>query len=300
MLRKILFQGHKLNLGVVKDNLRLLDDDSDSYSSNDASKKSKGSRLPSIIWVGALYLLILIILPIVVFANEAIPPKKMSWPFDGSFGSVDRQAAQRGFQVYKEVCSTCHGLKHLYYRNLKDIGFSEAEIKEIAKNYQVIDGPNDEGEMFERPAILSDHFVSPYKNDQAARAANNGGLPVDLSLIIKARHDGANYVYSLLTGYEPAPEGFKLNPGSEYNKYFPGHQIAMQPPLVAPGQVAYEDGTNATIEQMAHDVVVFLQWAAEPEMEHRKSLGLKVLIFLSVFTVVFYIAKKRVWKNVIK
>jgi ubiquinol-cytochrome c reductase cytochrome c1 subunit len=300
MLRKILFQGRKMNLTLVRDNLQLLDDNSDYFNSNEVLNDLEGSRLPSIIVIGALYLIILLILPIVVFASEAVPPKKMQWPFEGAFGVVDRQAAQRGFQVYKEVCSTCHALKHLYYRNLKEIGFSEGEIKEIAKNYQVIDGPNEEGEMFERPAILSDHFVSPYKNDQAARAANNGGLPVDLSLIVKARGDGANYVYSLLTGYEEAPADFKLNPGSYYNKYFPGHQIAMTQPLVVDGQVAYEDGTNATIDQMAHDLVVFLQWAAEPEMEHRKSMGLKVLMFLSVFTMVFYIAKKRVWSNLKK
>ncbi len=303
MLRKILYQGHKLNLNSAKDHLQLLEDDGSDYTKSSDNKKSNISTssklsLSSKICVVALYSLILLIIPAIVFANEAIPPKKMQWPFEGAFGVVDRQAAQRGFQVYKEVCSTCHALKHLYYRNLKDIGFSEAEIKEIAKNYTIIDGPNEEGEMFERPAILSDHFVSPYKNDQAARAANNGGLPVDLSLIVKARHDGANYVYSILTGYEPAPQGFKLNPGSEYNRYFAGHQIAMPPPLVSDGQVAYEDGTNATIDQMAHDLVVFLQWAAEPEMEHRKSMGLKVLMFLSVFTVVFYIAKKRVWSRV--
>jgi len=247
-----------------------------------------------------LSLLILCMFSSLVIANEAIPPKKMQWPFDGYFGSVDRQAAQRGFGVYKEVCSTCHSLKHLYYRNLKDIGFSEEEIKEIAKNYEVTDGPNDEGEMFQRPAILSDHFVAPYKNEQVARAVNNGGLPVDLSLIIKARHDGANYVYSILTGYESPPDDFKLNPGSEYNRYFPGYQIAMPSPLVSEGQVTYSDGTNSNIEQMAYDVVVFLQWAAEPEMEHRKSIGMKVLIFLSIFTVVFYIAKKRVWANLKK
>lgn len=221
-------------------------------------------------------------------------PKKIAWPFNGPFGMVDRAAAQRGFQVYKEVCSACHGLKHLYYRNLKDIGFSEAEIKEIAKQYTVTDGPNDEGDMFERPAIPSDHFVGPFKNDQAARAANNNALPVDLSLVVKARHDGPNYIYSLITGYRDAPESFKLTSGLYYNPYFPGSQIAMAPPL-SDGQVTYEDGTVASVDQMAHDVVVFLQWAAEPEMEHRKSLGLKVMMFLVFFTIFFYIAKKRVW-----
>lgn len=220
----------------------------------------------------------------------------MKWHFEGLRGSVDREAAQRGFQVYKEVCSVCHSLSNLYYRNLKDIGFSEEEIKEIAKNYTVKDGPNDDGEMFDRPALPSDRFVSPYPNEQAARAANNGAHPPDLSLIIKARHDGANYIYSLLTGYTEPPTGFKLMNGAHYNPYFPGGQIAMPPPLMD-GQVTYMDGTNASVEQMSHDVAVFLQWAAEPEMEHRKSMGLKVMMFLVAFTIFFYIAKNRIWSN---
>lgn len=229
-------------------------------------------------------------------ANEALPPKKMNWPFDGVFGSVDREAAQRGFQVYKEVCSVCHGLYNLSYRNLKDIGFSEDEIKEIAKGYTVKDGPNDEGEMFDRPALPADHFVHPYPNEQAARAANNGAYPPDLSLIIKARHDGADYLYSLLTGYTDAPAGFKLMSGLSYNPYFANDQIAMPPPLTN-GQVTYIDGTPATVEQMSRDVAVFLQWAAEPEMEHRKSIGLKVMMFLVVFTILFYIAKNHIWSD---
>lgn len=247
----------------------------------------------------AIYLLAvtLFLIPTVSFANsDATPHKQMIWPFDGYFGSVDRQAAQRGFQVYKEVCSACHGMKHLYYRNLKDLGFSDAEIKVIANGYTVTDGPNDEGEMFERPGKPSDKFVSPFKNDQAARAAHNGALPADLSLIIKAREDGANYVYSLLTGYQAAPADFKLMPALSYNPYFPGNQLAMPPPL-SEGLVTYQDGTIASLDQMAHDVVIFLQWAAEPEMEHRKSMGLKVLIFLVFMTVFFYIAKKRVWSR---
>lgn len=235
----------------------------------------------------------------VSYANtEALPPKQMKWPFEGVLGVVDRQAAQRGFQIYKEVCSVCHSMKHLYYRNLKELGFSEAEIKEIAKQHTVIDGPNDQGEMFERPAVPSDRFVDPFKNEQAARSANNNALPVDLSLIVKAREDGANHVYSILTGYNhPLPEGFKLTPGLNYNPYFSGSQIGMPAPLTD-GQVAYEDGTVATVDQMAHDVAIFLQWAAEPEMEHRKSLGLKSLIFLTFLTIFFYISKKRIWQDV--
>ncbi|MFY9589507.1 cytochrome c1 [Rickettsia endosymbiont of Halotydeus destructor] len=239
---------------------------------------------------------ILFLISTLTLANEALPPKKMSWPFGGVFGSVDREAAQRGFQVYKEVCSVCHGLHNLSYRNLKDIGFSEEEIKEIAKGYTVKDGPNDEGEMFDRPALPSDRFVEPYPNEQAARAANNGAHPPDLSLIIKARHDGADYLYSLLTGYADAPADFKLMPGLNYNPYFANDQIAMPPPLTN-GQVTYIDSTPATIEQMTRDVAIFLQWAAEPEMEHRKSMGLKVMMFLVIFTILFYIAKNRIWSN---
>jgi ubiquinol-cytochrome c reductase cytochrome c1 subunit len=231
--------------------------------------------------------------------TTAKQPLQLVWPFEGIFGTFDRQAAQRGAQVYFEVCSACHSNHNLYYRNLKDIGFSEAEIKQLAQKYTVKDGPNAEGEMFDRPALPSDRFVSPYPNEEAARAANNGAYPVDLSLIIKARHDGPNYVFSLLSGYQEAPADIKLMPGLYYNPYFEGGQIAMPPPLTE-GQVTFSDGTPATVEQMAKDVVVFLQWAAEPEMEHRKSMGLKVMIFLLVFTVFFYVTKKKIWKNILK
>jgi len=231
--------------------------------------------------------------------TTAKQPLQLVWPFEGIFGTFDRQAAQRGAQVYFEVCSACHSNHNLYYRNLKDIGFSEAEIKQLAQKYTVKDGPNAEGEMFDRPALPSDRFVFPYPNEEAARAANNGAYPVDLSLIIKARHDGPNYVFSLLSGYQEAPADIKLIPGLYYNPYFEGGQIAMPPPLTQ-GQVTFSDDTPATVEQMAKDVVVFLQWAAEPEMEHRKSMGLKVMIFLLVFTVFFYMAKKKIWKNLSK
>ncbi len=231
--------------------------------------------------------------------TTAKQPLQLVWPFEGIFGTFDRQAAQRGAQVYFEVCSACHSNHNLYYRNLKDIGFLEAEIKQLAQKYTVKDGPNAESEMFDRPALPSDRFVSPYPNEEAARAANNGAYPVDLSLIIKARHDGPNYVFSLLSGYQEAPADIKLMPGLYYNPYFECGQIAMPPPLTQ-GQVTFSDDTPATVEQMAKDVVVFLQWAAEPEMEHRKSIGLKVMIFLLVFTVFFYMAKKKIWKNLSK
>ena len=224
-------------------------------------------------------------------------PKQMLWPFEGVFGTFDRQAAQRGAQVYLEVCSACHGLNHLYYRNLLELGFSEAEIKEIADDKMILDGPDDMGEMFERKALPSDNFIAPYPNEAAARASNNGAYPADLSLIVKARGDGANYLYSLLTGYQQEPEHIKLMPGLYYNPYFDGEQLAMPAPL-SPDQVEFMDGTPATVEQMARDVTVFLQWVAEPEMEHRKSMGLKVMLYLLIFTILFYIAKKKLWKNV--
>lgn len=229
-------------------------------------------------------------------ASDQMEPKQVVWNFDGVTGSFDKQSIQRGFQVYKEVCAACHSLRLVAYRNLQQVGFSEAEVKAIAAEKSVMDGPNDAGEMFERPALPSDKFVSPYANDKAAKAANNGALPPDLSLMVKARHDGANYVYSLLTGYQTAPADVTLSEGLSYNPYFPGGQIAMAPPL-SDGAVSYSDGTTASVDQMSKDVVNFLQWAAEPEMEHRKEMGIKVLLFLVVFTVLFYLAKKRIWSR---
>ncbi len=231
---------------------------------------------------------------------EPKQPKQVDWQFDGPFGTFDRESIQRGFKVYKEVCSACHSLKRVAFRSLAEIGFSEEEIKSLAASYSVKDGPNDEGEMFERPGRPSDYIVGPYANDNAARAANNGALPPDLSLIIKARKHGADYVYSLLTGYETPPPGVQLGENMYYNPYFSagGSQLAMTPPLTQAGQVAYIDGVTPSIDQMARDVVNFLQWAAEPEMEERKSLGVKVIIFMLVFTGLFYLAYKRIWRNV--
>jgi ubiquinol-cytochrome c reductase cytochrome c1 subunit len=223
-------------------------------------------------------------------------PKHMEWPFDGMMGRVDKQSAQRGLQVYKEVCAACHGLELVAFRSLTDIGFSEAEVKALAASYTVKDGPDDSGEMFDRPGKPFDKFVPPYANENASRAANNGAYPPDLSLIIKARPDGANYLYSLLTGYEEAPAGHQMPEGQYYNPYFPGHQLAMPQPL-SDGQVTYEDGTQASVDQMARDLVNFLQWAAEPEMEERKQMGIKVLLFLLVFTGFMYVAKKHIWRK---
>jgi len=225
-------------------------------------------------------------------------PKQLHWAFDGMTGTLDRQAAQRGFKVYKEVCAACHGMQRIAYRNLKEIGFSEGEVKTLAAEAQVTDGPNDAGEMYQRPGVPADKLVPPYPNEKAARAANGGAYPPDLSLMIKARKDGANYVYSLLTGYEAAPAEVVLGANMHYNPYFPGHQIAMPAPLMSDGQVTFDDGTAATVDQMSRDVVTFMQWAAEPEMEARKQMGIKVLIFLGVMSVLSYLAMRRVWARI--
>ncbi|MDE3016084.1 MAG: cytochrome c1 [Pseudomonadota bacterium] len=224
------------------------------------------------------------------------PPRHIDWPFSGIFGNVDKQAAQRGFQVYKEVCSACHPLTHIAFRNLEDIGFSEAEVKVLASSYQIADGPNDSGDMFQRPGKPSDYFPSPYANDEAGRALHNGALPPDLSLIIKARKNGPDYVYSLLTGFSPPPAGVMLTAGQNYNPYFPGGKLMMPPPLTE-GQVTYTDGTPASVDQMTRDVVVFLQWAAEPEMEERKEMGIKALVYLAIFTIFMYLAKRNLWRK---
>ena len=230
-------------------------------------------------------------------AGDAEHPPKMHWRFEGPFGTFDRAALQRGFQVYKQVCSACHSMHLKSYRNLKDLGYTDDEVKAIAAEYTVEDGPNDEGEMFERAAQPSDHFKSPFPNDAAAKYANNGALPPDLSLIVKARHDGPNYVYGILTGFEEAPADVTLLTGQYYNKYMAGHVIAMAPPL-SDGIVSYEDGSDGTIEQYAKDVVQFLTWAASPEMEARKRMGIKVLLFLFAFAGIMYAVKRKIWSDV--
>lgn len=224
---------------------------------------------------------------------------KQDWSFHGPFGTYDRAALQRGFQVYKQVCSACHSMHQLSYRNLRDLGFSKAEVKAIARAYDVPGGINDEGEPFTKPADPHDRFLNPYANDQAARAANNGALPPDLSLVTKARAHGADYVKALLTGYGEPPAGVHVAQGMHYNLYFPGHQIAMTPPLQE-GIVAYSDGTKATVEQMASDVVTFLSWAAEPELEQRNRMGVRVFIFLGVFFGFMFALYKRTWRGIKK
>ena len=246
-----------------------------------------------------LLLTVLVTVPIATTARsaESVAFPTQEWSFNGPFGTFNRGELQRGFQVYKEVCATCHSLNFISFRNLTDLGFNENEVKAIAAEFQVEDGPNNEGEMFERAAIPSDMWPSPYPNDNAARASNNGALPPDLSLMVDARAGGADYLYALLSGYHETPQGKEIGEGMYYNAYYPGNQIAMPSPLVEDG-VEYGDGTRATLVQQARDVTAFLAWASEPEMEERKQLGITVILFLLVLTILSYFAMKQIWAPV--
>lgn len=228
--------------------------------------------------------------------GDALPIPPQNWSFEGPTGTFKRDALQRGYQVFKEVCSACHGLKRISYENLMGIGLSRNAVKALAAEHDQPD-LNDEGQPIQRKGILSDRIHSPYPNDRAARVSNNGALPPDLSLITKARADGPNYIYALLTGFCPAPANMPMTDGMHYNPYFPGQQIAMAPPFFE-GQVKFADGTKATVNQMAKDVVTFLAWAAEPELEHRKQMGVKVLFYLLILTFVLYLSKRKIWKGV--
>lgn len=230
-------------------------------------------------------------------AGSKIDIPKYDWSWKGFFGTYDRASAQRGLKVYREVCAGCHSMDLIAYRNLEDLGFSNEHIKAIASEYLILDGPNDEGEMFEREAIPSDKFANPYLNIQAARAANNGAYPPDLSLIVKARPKGADYLKALLLGYVDAPSDKKIPEGQYYNKYMEGNLIAMPSPL-SDGLVDYDDGTEATMDQMATDVTTFLAWAAEPSLEDRKRIGFKVILFLLVLFVLAYISKQQIWRDI--
>jgi len=225
-------------------------------------------------------------------------PREVKLQQDGPFGTFDRAQLQRGFQVYKEVCSACHALSLISFRNLKALGFSDAEIDAIAAQYEVPSIDPSTGEPATRPGIPTDRFPSPFPNEIAARAANNNAYPPDLSLMVKARHDGQNYVYSLLTGYgkEP-PKGFSVPDGLNYNPYFHSLNIAMAQPLVD-DQVTYADGTPATVEQMAKDVATFLRWTAEPELEQRRRIGVGAIIYLLILSGLAYLAYRRVWAGV--
>lgn len=248
-------------------------------------------------------------------AGAGVKAPSQDWSFNGIFGTYDRASLQRGFQVYKEVCASCHALSLVAFRNLEDLGYNEDEVKAIAAEYEVTDGPNDDGDMFDRTAIPADKWPSPFANAKAAASANGGAYPPDLSLITKARGSGgdsairasllqpggfplgADYVYGLLTGYkEEAPAGFDLADGKYYNEYYPGHAISMAPPLLEDA-VEYADGTQATVSQLSKDVVTFLAWASEPELEERKQMGIKVILFLLVLTAMLYALKRKIWAD---
>jgi cytochrome c1 len=230
-------------------------------------------------------------------AADAPEVAAQEWTFTAPFGRFDRAQLQRGYQVYREACAVCHSMELLHFRNLGESGgpqFSEAAVRALAEGASVVDGPDDTGEMFERPGRPSDAFPSPYPNEQAARAANNGALPPDLSVMAKARPAGPDYIYALLTGYQEPPEGVTTLPGLHYNAAFPGHQIAMPPPMTD-GSIQYTDGTPATLDNYARDVSAYLMWAAEPKLEERHRLGARVMLYLLVLVVIAYLAKTRVW-----
>ncbi|MBV8120789.1 MAG: cytochrome c1 [Alphaproteobacteria bacterium] len=230
-------------------------------------------------------------------AQETPPLPQQQWSFDGIFGTYDKAAMQRGFQVYKQICSACHAVKHLYFRDLAALGYTEDQVKAIAATDQCTDGPNDQGQMYQRPCRPSDPIPGPFPNDKAAAVANGGVAPPDQSLIVKARDGGPDYVYALLNGFTPAPKGFQVVSGKYYNEYFPAHNISMPPPL-SDGAVAFADGTKATVPQMAHDVVTFLAWASEPNLDARHRIGVRVFLFLIVGVGIFYAAKRKIWAAV--
>lgn len=253
------------------------------------------------------------------FAASEYPlkkPREQDWSFAGPFGHYDKGELQRGLKVYREVCAACHSMNRVAFRSLEDLGYSEGQIKTIAAEYDINDGPNADGEMFTRPGTAADHFTGPYANREASIAANGGAYPPDFSLLAKARavergfptfvfdvftqyaENGPDYIYSLLTGYPEdgaVPEGVHVTEGTHYNPYFmSGASLAMAAPL-SEGLVSYDDGTEATVDQMAHDVTAFMMWAAEPKLEERKSLGFKVIIFLLIFAVFLYLTKKQIY-----
>jgi cytochrome c1 len=257
-------------------------------------------------------------------AGETPVPPQQSWTFQGMFGKFDRAQLQRGFKVYREVCASCHGLSYIAFRNLAQPGgpeFSEAQVRALAAEYKIQDGPNEAGDMFERAGRPADRFPSPFPNENAAAAANGGKAPPDLSLMAKARtyergfpwfvidvfrqysENGADYLTALLNGYEEPPQGFQVPEGGHYNHYYPGNIIAMPKPL-SDGQVEYPKGETGqaivpeTIDQYARDVTAFLAWTAEPHLEARKRLGFQVMLFLLVLAVLLYFTKKKIWARV--
>ncbi len=233
-------------------------------------------------------------------AGEAEPPIAVDWSFSGPFGRFDRAQLQRGFQVYKESCAACHGMELVAFRNLADPGgpgFTEEQVKVIAADYTIEDGPDDLGDMFERPGEPKDRFPSPFPNENAAAAANGGAVPPDFSVIAKARAGGTDYIYSLMVGYEDEPPAGVDVGDKYYNHYFPGHAIAMAPPLFDEG-VEYTDGTPMTVDNYAKDVSAFLMWAAEPKMEERKRIGFQVIIYLILLSALLYFTKRKIWSAI--
>lgn len=257
-------------------------------------------------------------------AGDVVHPPAQKWSFSGPFGTFDRAQLQRGFKVYKEICAACHGLEKISFRNLSEPGgpgFTQGQVKTLAADYKVKDGPNEQGEMFERPGRPSDRFPKPFANDEAAKAANGGAVPPDFSVIAKARtyergfptfmidivtqyqEQGVDYITALLMGYEAPPKGVTVEPGLHYNRYFPGHKIGMANPLAGlfddAGKTTdagfYTDGTPVTREQVARDVSAFLMWTAEPKLEERKQLGAKVMLWLIVLAGLLYFTKKKIW-----
>ena len=233
-------------------------------------------------------------------STDAEPLPDINWSFNGPLGTYDRASEQRGLQVWQAVCNNCHSMKEAYYRNLTGIGLTPEQVKAFAAAITVPGGTDDSGQSVDRPALPADHFRSPFPNDKAARAANNGALPPDHSLIEKARDGGATYLYALLTGYRDPPPGMKMGDGMNYNVYFPGRQIAMAPPLTpatAEG-MTFADGTKPSVEQMSRDVAMFLTYMANPEMEQRKRMGVRIVLFLAGMTVVTYAVKRKIWADV--
>ncbi|ESY02193.1 cytochrome c1 [Mesorhizobium sp. LNJC405B00] len=244
-------------------------------------------------------------------------PKEMDWTFAGPFGTYDKAQLQRGLKVYKEVCSACHSMNLVAFRTLEDLGYSEAQIKSLSAEYTIHDGPNDAGDMFDRPGKPSDHFPAPFANEEAAAASNGGAAPPDMSLLAKARgvergfprfvfdiftqyaQGGPDYIHSLLTGYdETPPAGMVIPEGTHYNPYFMSGVSLKMPKPLSDGQVTYDDGSPQTIDQYSRDVSAFLMWAAEPHMEDRKKTGFRVLVFLLLFGALMYLTKRKVWEGV--
>ena len=250
------------------------------------------------------FIFVVVILATTGFGSIAAEQKTKlldpGWTFKGFFGKFDRSSLQRGYQVYTEVCSACHSMKYLSYRNLAEQGgpeFSKEQVKIIASQFEVIDGPNSEGEMFARLARPSDNFVGPYANDEAAKAANGGAYPPDMSVLVKARKGGASYIYSVLLGYDDPPPDISLDDGVYFNSYMSGKKIKMAKPL-SEDLVQYSDGTQATEEQMAKDVVTFLAWAAEPKLEERHKLGFRAVLYLIIITILVYFSMKKIWSRI--